>query len=125
MMICQILNTNSPPTAGLKLAKNDDDVDSDIDEEYRASERYKACDEDITAEDEMDLAQVYAGDVEMVDDVGSLAQSLGASHLGRSLMLQDEHMGNNMSSNSHHVHYICQLENESETEKEQTSKNFV
>ena len=76
--------------------EHDDDVDSDIDEEYRASERYKACDEEITAEDEMDLAQVYAGDVEMVDDVGSLAQSLGASHLGRSLMLQDEHMGNSV-----------------------------
>ncbi len=79
-----------------QIDHDDDDVDSDIDEEYRASERYKACDEDITAEDEMDLAQVYAGDVEMVDDVGSLAQSLGASHLGRSLMLQDEHMGNNI-----------------------------
>jgi hypothetical protein len=31
-----------------------------------------------------------AGDVEMVEDVGSLAQSLGASHLGRSLKLQAE-----------------------------------
>jgi RAC serine/threonine-protein kinase len=31
-----------------------------------------------------------AGEVEMVEDVGSLAQSLGASHLGRSLQLQAE-----------------------------------
>jgi RAC serine/threonine-protein kinase len=70
-----------------------DDYDSDDDEEYRASIRYKACEDEITAEDEMDLANVIAGEVEMVDDVGSLAQSLGASHLGRSHMLQEETIG--------------------------------
>mmetsp|Transcript_11615 Transcript_11615/g.23953 ORF Transcript_11615/g.23953 Transcript_11615/m.23953 type:complete len:658 (+) Transcript_11615:124-2097(+) len=77
--------------------QEDDDDDSDVDDEYRASVRYKACEEDITAEDEMDLAHVVAGEVEMVDDVGSLAQSLGASHLGRSLMLQEQSIGNNRS----------------------------
>jgi hypothetical protein len=71
----------------------DDDGDSDVDDEYRASVRYKACEDDITPEDEMDLAHVIAGEVEMVDDVGSLAQSLGASHLGRSHMLQEETIG--------------------------------
>jgi hypothetical protein len=35
----------------------------------------------------MELMQV-AGEVEMIDDLGSFAQSLGASHLGRSLKLQ-------------------------------------
>ena len=47
-----------------------------------------------------------AGEVEMIDDIGSLAQSLGASHLGRSLQLQAEmkhpeqqHIGGN---NAHH-----------------------
>ena len=73
--------------------QHDDDDDSDDDEEYRASIRYKACEETITAEDEMDLAHVIAGEVEMIDDVGSLAQSLGASHLGRSIMLQEETIG--------------------------------
>lgn len=66
------------------------DEDSDDEDEYRASIRYKACDESLTEEDEMDLAHVIAGEVEMIDDVGSLAQSLGASHLGRSILLQEE-----------------------------------
>jgi len=69
---------------------DEDDSDVDDDDEYRASIRYKACEDSITAEDEMDLANVIAGDVEMIDDVGSLAQSLGASHLGRSHMLQED-----------------------------------
>jgi len=77
-----------------------DDDDSDDDDEYRASVRYKACEDEITAEDEMDLAHVIAGEVEMVDDVGSLAQSLGASHLGRSHMLQEETIGNNTSGHA-------------------------
>ena len=76
------------------VIQHHDDYDSDVDDEYRASERYKACEEDITAEDEMDLANVIAGDIEMVDDVGSLAQSLGASHLGRSHKMQEEILGN-------------------------------
>lgn len=74
----------------------DDDVgplpneDSDEDDDFiPASVRYKPTDEQITAEDEMDIMQL-AGEVEMVEDVGSLAQSLGASHLGRSLKLQQE-----------------------------------
>lgn len=54
-----------------------------------AAERYKPTNEPITGEDEEDMMQL-AGSVEMIDDVGSLAQSLGASHLGRSLMLQQE-----------------------------------
>mmetsp|Transcript_46124 Transcript_46124/g.51579 ORF Transcript_46124/g.51579 Transcript_46124/m.51579 type:complete len:678 (+) Transcript_46124:142-2175(+) len=65
------------------------DDDSDDEDEYRASIRYKACEDSITEEDEMDLAHVIAGEVEMIDDIGSLAQSLGASHLGRSIMLQE------------------------------------
>jgi len=56
----------------------------DEDEFLLASERYKQTVEDITEEDQMELA----GEVEMVEDVGSLAQSMGASHLGRSLQLQ-------------------------------------
>jgi len=79
-----------------------DDYDSDDDEEYRASIRYKACEDEITAEDEMDLANVIAGEVEMVDDVGSLAQSLGASHLGRSHMLQEETIGINVRGEEKH-----------------------
>lgn len=77
---------------GDDVGQHDDD-DSDGEEEYRASIRYKACDDPITEEDEMELANVIAGEVEMIDDVGSLAQSLGASHLGRSIMLQEESIG--------------------------------
>jgi hypothetical protein len=62
-----------------------DDGD-DVDDFVLASIRYKAIDEPITAEDELDLT----AEVEMVDDVGSLAQSLGASQLGMSLRLQAE-----------------------------------
>ena len=39
----------------------------------------------------MEIQQDYK-EVEMVEDVGSLAQSMGASHLGRSLGLQREMM---------------------------------
>lgn len=59
-----------------------------------ASERYKPTDEAITDAEEM---EIMLGDVEiLVEDIGSLAQSLGASHLGRSLQLQAEtkHRGN-------------------------------
>ena len=66
--------------------------ESDDEEEYRASIRYAAIDEPVTEEDEMDIANALAGEFEMIDDVGSLAQSLGASHLGRSLLLQEENM---------------------------------
>lgn len=63
--------------------------ETDDEEDYRPSIRYKPTDEPITKEDEMDIA-LLANEVEMIEDVGSLAQSLGASHLGRSLMLQEE-----------------------------------
>jgi hypothetical protein len=66
--------------------------ESDDEEEYRASERYALLDEPITEEDEMDIANAIAGEFEMIDDIGSLAQSLGASHLGRSLLLQEQMM---------------------------------
>jgi hypothetical protein len=66
--------------------------DTDDEEDYRPSVRYKPTDEPITEEDEMDIAQM-AGEVEMIEDVGSLAQSLGASHLGRSIRLQEEMAG--------------------------------
>lgn len=63
--------------------------DSDDEDDYRPSQRYQPTDEPVTEEDRMDIAQM-AGEVEMIEDVGSLAQSLGASHLGRSLLLQEE-----------------------------------
>ena len=86
---------------------NDDDEpvqhdDTDDEDEYRASIRYKACEDSITEEDKMDLAHVIAGEVEMIDDVGSLAQSLGASHLGRSIMLQEEAMGSDFEGEQAH-----------------------
>lgn len=65
----------------------EDHDDDDEDFIPAASERYKKTDEAVTEDDELDILQ---GDVEMIDDIGSLAQSLGASHLGRSLNLQAE-----------------------------------
>jgi hypothetical protein len=67
-----------------------EDTDYLLDEDFipAASVRYKPTDEAVTDED-MDIMQ-SAGEVEMVDDIGSLAQSLGASHLGRSLQLQSQ-----------------------------------
>jgi hypothetical protein len=67
------------------ISQEDNDY---LDEDFvpAASVRYKPTDEAVTDED-MDIMQL-AGEVEMVDDIGSLAQSLGASHLGRSLQLQ-------------------------------------
>jgi hypothetical protein len=65
----------------------EDDYDEDDDDDIpSASIRYRPTNEDVTKEDEMDLT----GEVEMIDDIGSLAQSLGASHLGRSLQRQAE-----------------------------------
>ena len=72
----------------------DDDAPrpGDIEEEQQediapASERYKQVNEAVTDQDEFDILH---GDVEMIEDIGSLAQSMGASHLGRSLQLQAE-----------------------------------
>lgn len=70
-------------------AQQPDDQDEDEDFIPAASVRYKPTNEAITDEDEMEIMQ-SAGEVEMIDDIGSLAQSLGASHLGRSLQLQAE-----------------------------------
>lgn len=71
--------------------------DTDDEDEYRPSIRYKPTNEPITEEDEMDIAMM-AGEVEMIEDVGSLAQSMGASHLGRSLRLQEEMSGMDRST---------------------------
>merc|ERR1712151_1465878 len=69
---------------------SEDDEDEDYEEDFiPASERYKPTDEAISDEDEMEI-MALAAEVEMVEDVGYLAQSLGASHLGRSLQLQAE-----------------------------------
>lgn len=75
---------------------DDDNADHDYDDDdddlvaYSASARYQPTEEAVTQEDAMEIQQ--AGDLEMIQDVGSLAQSLGASHLGRSLQLQAQHM---------------------------------
>jgi PX domain len=61
--------------------------DDDDPEDYIS--RYIPVNEPITREEEMDL-MAFASEIEMVEDIGSLAQSLGASHLGRSLQLQAE-----------------------------------
>jgi Protein kinase domain len=68
---------------GAAPEEDQDEFDDDI---PSASVRYKPFDGAVTSDDLLDMA----GDVEMVEDVGSLAQSLGASHLGRSLQLQAE-----------------------------------
>ena len=57
----------------------------------RACDRYKPTDETVSSEDEMEILNM--DEVEMIEDLGSLAQSLGASHLGRSLQLQAEMTG--------------------------------
>jgi hypothetical protein len=71
---------------GLAPHEESDEEDDDF---VRPSLRYKPTDEPITEEDEIDMMQL-AGEVEMIEDIGSLAQSMGASHLGRSLKLQAE-----------------------------------
>mmetsp|Transcript_12069 Transcript_12069/g.22591 ORF Transcript_12069/g.22591 Transcript_12069/m.22591 type:complete len:706 (+) Transcript_12069:140-2257(+) len=70
---------------------DDDDEDDDYDEDaeyFNATERYQPTMEPVTHDDMMDMNN--AEDVEMIEDVGSFAQSMGASHLGRSLQLQAE-----------------------------------
>jgi serine/threonine protein kinase len=73
--------------------EEDGEEGSDIEGEYEdivpASVRYNATDEQFTEEEEMEI-MAMAGEVELVEDIGSLAQSMGASHLGRSLQLQAE-----------------------------------
>ena len=68
----------------------DDGSNGDDDASYLQG-RYEPPEEHISQEEVMDF-QKDIGEVEMVEDVGSLAQSLGASHLGRSLNLQKEMM---------------------------------
>eukprot|EP00571_Detonula_confervacea_P006868 CAMPEP_0172316446 /NCGR_PEP_ID=MMETSP1058-20130122/28241_1 /TAXON_ID=83371 /ORGANISM="Detonula confervacea, Strain CCMP 353" /LENGTH=696 /DNA_ID=CAMNT_0013030751 /DNA_START=69 /DNA_END=2159 /DNA_ORIENTATION=- len=65
-------------------------LDSEDDPEYLQG-RYEPTEEPLTQSEIMEIEQDYK-QVEMVEDVGSLAQSLGASHLGRSLNLQKEMM---------------------------------
>lgn len=71
--------------------EEEDDFDDDADF-FSATERYQPTQEAVTQDDIMDI-QNNADDVEMIEDIGSLAQSLGASHLGRSLQLQSEMSG--------------------------------
>ncbi|GFH54727.1 hypothetical protein CTEN210_11203 [Chaetoceros tenuissimus] len=67
-----------------------DDEDDDYDPDYFSpTQRYQPTVEEVTQDDMLDL-QNNADDVEMIEDVGSFAQSMGASHLGRSLQLQAE-----------------------------------
>lgn len=87
------------------VSNNDDDSarHGEMEEEQEekiptASERYKPKYEAVTDQDELDILQ---GDVEMIEDIGSLAQSMGASHLGRSLKLQAEMTMRNQLSNVH------------------------
>jgi len=68
----------------------DEGINEDDDASYLQG-RYEPPEEHISQEEVMDF-QKDIGEVEMVEDVGSLAQSLGASHLGRSLNLQKEMM---------------------------------
>ncbi|KAL7539430.1 hypothetical protein ACHAXR_009299 [Thalassiosira sp. AJA248-18] len=71
--------------------EEDDDgnsLDSEDDAEYLQG-RYAPTEEPLTQSEIMEIQQDYK-QVEMVEDVGSLAQSLGASHLGRSINLQKE-----------------------------------
>mmetsp|Transcript_19389 Transcript_19389/g.40597 ORF Transcript_19389/g.40597 Transcript_19389/m.40597 type:complete len:847 (+) Transcript_19389:688-3228(+) len=65
--------------------------DSDA-EYYAAANRYQPTEyEPLTPSELMEMNEEMGNtEVEMVEDVGSLAQSLGASHLGRSLGLQKE-----------------------------------
>lgn len=67
----------------------EEDHYDDDGEYFSATERYQPTEEEVTKDDVMEF-QNNADDVEMIEDVGSLAQSLGASHLGRSLQLQAE-----------------------------------
>ena len=76
---------------GASMASEQDEEDyghDDVDL-YSAAERYQRPDETITQDDVMEFQNNF-DDIEMIEDVGSLAQSLGASHLGRSLQLQAE-----------------------------------
>lgn len=63
--------------------------DSDDEDEYRPSERYKPTDEPVTEEDEMDIAMM-ADEARIIEGMGTYSQSLGASHMSRFPMLEKE-----------------------------------
>jgi len=72
-----------------EVGSYDGGIGDESDDEAAAQDycsRYLPTEEAITQEDVMDIQC----EMEMVDDVGSLAQSMGASHLGRSLQLQSQ-----------------------------------
>eukprot|EP00546_Thalassionema_frauenfeldii_P000194 CAMPEP_0178937840 /NCGR_PEP_ID=MMETSP0786-20121207/25992_1 /TAXON_ID=186022 /ORGANISM="Thalassionema frauenfeldii, Strain CCMP 1798" /LENGTH=324 /DNA_ID=CAMNT_0020616479 /DNA_START=265 /DNA_END=1239 /DNA_ORIENTATION=+ len=81
---------------GNVIAEEEDDDEEDF---IPASVRYKPTDEAISNEEEMEI-MALASEVEMVEDIGSLAQSLGASHLGQSLKLQAEMANRKMPQTS-------------------------
>ena len=89
------VNLDDMEMADMFMLADDEHNPAPLHDEYQeydddippASVRYKQTEEAVTEEDEMELMQV-AGEVEMIEDLGSFAQSLGASHLGRSLKLQ-------------------------------------
>ncbi|KAL3931224.1 MAG: hypothetical protein SGBAC_011407 [Bacillariaceae sp.] len=72
--------------------------DSDDEDEYRPSERYKPTDEPVTEEDEMDIAMM-ADEARIIEGMGTYSQSLGASHMSRFPMLEGE------SADSSQEHY--------------------
>jgi len=70
--------------------ESEDDEDEDEGRfDYFGVNRYQPVEEAVTQEDAMEL-QRQVNEIEMVEDVGCLAQSLGASHVGRSLQRQAE-----------------------------------
>ena len=88
--------------------EDDDDVKFDDDDAEYLQGRYEPTDETLSQSEIMEIQQDYST-VEMVEDVGSLAQSLGASHLGRSLNLQREYMAaaqaRVQAQQQHHQHH--------------------
>lgn len=86
-------------------------LDTEDDAEYLQG-RYAPTEEPLTQSEIMEIQQDYK-QVEMVEDVGSLAQSLGASHLGRSLNLQREMMSfrKQQIKTGEHVQHLQHLQN--------------
>jgi len=80
----------------------EEDADYDDIENFSAVERYQPKEKTITNDDMMEFEN-EAHDVEMIEDVGSLAQSLGASYLcGRSLQIQADMNQGLPQSTEHH-----------------------
>jgi len=69
---------------GSENLEDDDNNDHDY---YSFTDLYQPSEEPISHHDIKEI-QNHTDDVEMVEDVGSLAQSLGASHLGKSIQMQ-------------------------------------